>query len=100
MNDHLKIAYLDIMGDQLELIQYLSPLGKKLDTSTCNIGSAHLALDVDNFDKMVEGLKEKGVHIVSKKPVIMSAGPNKESRVVYVRDRDGITLELIQRAST
>jgi catechol 2,3-dioxygenase-like lactoylglutathione lyase family enzyme len=95
---HLKVAYLEIGGTQLELIQYLSPIGKKLDTTTCNIGSSHLAFDVDNIDEMVRSLKENGVHVVTKEPVVVPAGPNKGNRIVYLNDYDGITLEFIQRA--
>tara|TARA_B100001971_G_C17800295_1_gene339014 strand:- start:173 stop:475 length:303 start_codon:yes stop_codon:yes gene_type:complete len=50
---HLKIAYLQAPEHKLELIQYLSPPRKKLDTQPLNVGSAHIAFNVDDLEKML-----------------------------------------------
>jgi len=93
---HLKIAYLRVPGGHhLELIQYLSPPGTKLDTRTHNVGSAHLAFNVDDLPKLYADLKAKDVPFKSP-PMEVPAGPNKGNLTVYCTDPDGITLEFIQ----
>jgi len=91
----LKVAYLQIRGHRLELIQYLAPPGVKLDTRTNNVGSAHLAFNVDDLPHMYDSLKAKGVQFRSV-PLEVPAGPNKGTLTVYLSDSDGITLELLQ----
>ncbi len=92
---NLKIAYLQAPGHRLELIQYLSPSGEKLDCRTNNIGSAHLAFNVDNLPALYADLKAKGVQFKSE-PLEVPAGPNKGTMAVYFTDPDGITLEFLQ----
>jgi len=92
---HLKVAYLQAPGHRIELIQYLSPPGKKLDLSTHNIGCGHLAFDVDDLRPIYERLKSKGV-LFKSEPVEIPAGPNRGGMAVYCTDPDGVTIELIQ----
>jgi len=93
---NLKVAYLQAPGGhRLELIQYFSPLGKKLDLQTNNVGCAHLAFNVDDLAEMYAALKAKGVQFKSP-PQEVPAGPNKGTLTVYLTDPDGITLELLQ----
>lgn len=92
---NLKIAYLQAPGHRLELIQYLNPPGEKLDCRTNNIGSAHLAFNVDNLPALYADLKAKGVQFKSE-PLEVPAGPNKGTMAVYFTDPDGITLEFLQ----
>jgi len=93
---HLKVAYLEAPGGhRLELVQYLSPPGVKLDTRTHNVGSAHLALNVDDLRQMHIELKAKGVRFKGE-PIEVPAGPNKGNLMVYMLDPDDFTLELIQ----
>jgi catechol 2,3-dioxygenase-like lactoylglutathione lyase family enzyme len=93
---HLKTAYLEIPGGhRLELIQYVSPPGIKLDTRTNNVGSAHLALNVENLHEMYRDLKVRGMRFQGE-PVEIPAGPNKGNWMVYLLDPDDFTLELIQ----
>ncbi len=92
---HLRIAYVEAAGYRIELIQYLSPPGETLDTRTCNVGSAHLAFNVDDLQGMYERLSAKGVHFVSP-PCVVPAGPNKGGKAVYLEDPDHNTLEFIE----
>jgi catechol 2,3-dioxygenase-like lactoylglutathione lyase family enzyme len=98
---HLKTAYLEAPGGhRLELIQYLNPPGVKLDTRTNNVGSAHLALEVDDLHRVYRELQAKGVRFKGE-PIEIPAGPNKGNLMVYMLDPDDFTLELIQvRAGT
>ena len=93
---HLKTAYLEIPGGhRLELIQYLSPPGEKLDTRTNNVGSAHLALIVDDLQSMYRELKARGVRFKGE-PLEIPVGPNQGNRMTYLLDPDDFTLELIE----
>ncbi len=63
---HLKTAYLRAPGGHhLELIQYFSPPGAKLDTRTHNVGNAHRAFNVDDLPKLYADWKAKGVQFKS-----------------------------------
>jgi catechol 2,3-dioxygenase-like lactoylglutathione lyase family enzyme len=92
---NLKVAYLQAPGHRLELIQYFSPPGKKLDLQTNNVGCAHLGFNVDDLPQMYDELKAKGVQFKSA-PQTVPAGPNKGTLAVYFTDPDGITLEFLQ----
>ena len=90
----LRIAYFRAPNCALELIQYLSPPAKKLDTTPCNVGSAHVCFYVDDFPAMIETLRENSVAFRGT-PSSVPAGPNKGRSVVYVQDPDGNTVEFI-----
>jgi catechol 2,3-dioxygenase-like lactoylglutathione lyase family enzyme len=92
---NLKIAYMKAPNCSVELIQYLSPVGKHIDTATNNVGSAHVCFIVDNFDKQVKMLKENRVHIVSVDGCLVPEGPNIGKGVVYFHDPDNNTIEFI-----
>ncbi|HLC60529.1 MAG TPA: VOC family protein [Candidatus Nanoarchaeia archaeon] len=90
----LKIAYLSGNNCSIELIQYLSPKGKKLDTATCNIGSAHICFNVDGFMSLMNKLKKNKVKLAGR-PQIIPKGPNRGRLVVYAKDNDSNNLEFI-----
>lgn len=93
-NARLKIAYLGTKNCALELVQYLSPRGNKIDTKTCNTGSAHICFNVTEFEKMVHNLQINNVKFAGV-PCIISGGPNKGKSVLYLEDPDSNTIELI-----
>lgn len=90
----LKIAYLEVSNCAIELIEYLSPRGEKIDSSTCNVGSAHVCFNVDNFSMMVNTLRKNEV-IFSGQICTVPAGPNKDKKVLYFEDPDSNTIEII-----
>src|SRR4030042_6307476 len=49
---------------KIELIEYIKPKGKKLDSKVYNTGAAHIAFQVDNIQKTYDDLSEKGVEFV------------------------------------
>ena len=91
----LRIVFLDVHGTLIELIQYLSPIGKPLRTRTCDTGSAHIAFAVDNLDATYQDLRRKGVRFKSQ-PIITGNDPGAIVKCVYFLDPDGITLELVE----
>jgi catechol 2,3-dioxygenase-like lactoylglutathione lyase family enzyme len=83
-------------GDpMLELIEYRQPRGRAVDSQAYTPGNAHLGLLVDDMDALCERLRAAGVQFVSP-PLTVAAGPNKGRKAVYLRDPDGIIVQLMQ----
>lgn len=82
-------------NQEVELFQYTAPATSTFpkDYRQCDGGIIHMALFVDNLMELYEKLKEHGVQFNSK-PYDLGG-----SLVVYMRDPDGITVELMQRGS-
>ena len=99
---HLRIAMFKTPADTCspshhvpELVEYVAPEGIDIDTSTCNVGSAHMAFVVDDIFATYEAWRQLGVRFKSD-PVAIEAGINKGGHTVYFLDPDAITLEIIQ----
>lgn len=91
----VRIVHLKICEDQeLELFQYMKPATSSFpqDFRQCDGGVIHVALVVDDdLMKLYEKLKAQGVKFNSKPYNLGGA------IVVYMRDPDGVTVELMQR---
>ena len=94
----LRIIYIRGGEYNIELVEYVGAPGVRIDTATNNVGSAHIAYNVNDLNGMYEALAPRGVKFVSP-PVPVTQGPNKGGFVVYLEDPDGNTLELIERPS-
>ena len=90
----LKIAYFEANNCRVELIEYLAPKGQKVDTTTCNVGSAHICFNVDNFTDFVNNLKKHNVKF-SGEVCDIPGGPNKGKNVLYFEDNDSNSIEII-----
>lgn len=82
----------------IELIQYVCGGGIRVDTSTCNIGSAHLCFNVKNYDEWLGRMAAHKVRIKGK-VCIVPEGPNIGKRVCYAMDHDGNNLEFMETDS-
>ena len=93
----VRAALLRIPGGQhhVELFQYLTPPVQTHRPRPCDPGSAHLSFLVDDLPALYRTLHGKGVDFVSE-PVLIDSGPNRGAYGVYVRDPNGILLELFQ----
>jgi catechol 2,3-dioxygenase-like lactoylglutathione lyase family enzyme len=98
----LEIAQLKLPGVDpglsthvLELVEYRHPPGVPLDLSTQNVGVAHFAFLVDDVNERYRRMARLGVEFCSP-PVAITAGANRGGFTCYLRDPDGITLELFQ----
>ena len=95
----MMIAFLKAPGHTLELIEYRAPAVKgKVAARPCDTGFAHVAFNVDDAIAAVEACERYGVRPIAP-PVTIDQGPNKGRRVVYLRDWDGVTIELIEVAA-
>ena len=93
----IKLAVLKTPGGHnIELLQYLAPADHKRATlRPCDVGSVHVALLVNDLDAVLAQIAASGWEAAGK-PQTLSKGPNAGKRVVYVRDPDGTTIELMQ----
>ena len=84
-------------GHKIELLQYLAPADRKqhVDLRPCDVGSAHVALTVDNLDAILNQIAASGWRTAGK-PQTLRSGPNAGKRVIYVQDPDGSTIEFMQ----
>jgi catechol 2,3-dioxygenase-like lactoylglutathione lyase family enzyme len=81
-------------GATLELIEYLEPPPGFVDMQTRNAGNAHLCLVVDDLEEELARLeRELGVTGVA---VEIPWGPYAGGRGCYLRDPDGIAVQLMQ----
>jgi catechol 2,3-dioxygenase-like lactoylglutathione lyase family enzyme len=79
----------------VELFQYLAPAGAPVTPRPCDPGSSHLALLVDDLPARHARLRGEGVEFAGE-PVRIDAGPNAGGYGVYLRDPNGILIELFQ----
>ena len=94
----IKLAVLKTPGGhKIELLEYLAPDDRKQrnDLQPCDLGHVHVALAVDDLDAILEKMSASGWKVAGK-PQMLTTGPNAGKRVVYVRDPDGTTIELMQ----
>lgn len=99
---HLEVAQFAVPGEprglsthDLELVEYVSPRGRRGEAEIRNPGEGHLALCVDDADAEYARLRSLGVEFVSP-PNRVEAGVNLGGKVCYFRDPDRIVLELVQ----
>jgi catechol 2,3-dioxygenase-like lactoylglutathione lyase family enzyme len=93
----VKAALLRVPGSthHVELFEYLAPPGQRCHPRPCDPGSAHLSLLVDDLPGLCARLSAEGVALVGE-PVRIDAGPYAGGYGVYLRDPNGILIELFQ----
>ena len=83
-------------GHKIELLEYLAPVDRKrANLRSCDVGSVHVALLVEDLDGVLAQIAASGWEAAGK-PQTLKTGPNAGKRVVYVRDPDGTTIEFMQ----
>jgi catechol 2,3-dioxygenase-like lactoylglutathione lyase family enzyme len=95
---HVRMAHLRVPGAEhvIELFEYLTPAGTRADVEPRNVGASHLCFLVDDLPALYEQLREQGVDSFVSPPVEVDTGVNKGGCALYLRDPDGISVELFQ----
>ena len=95
---HVRMAHLRVPGDGhvIELFQYLAPAGERADVEPRNVGASHLCFIVADLPALYDSLLERGVTSFVSPPVEVDTGINRGGTALYLRDPDGITVELFQ----
>ncbi|ADG98187.1 Glyoxalase/bleomycin resistance protein/dioxygenase [Segniliparus rotundus DSM 44985] len=91
----IDVAVVNLAGHRLELLQYQAPGDRsELRPRPCDIGSWHLAVEVDDVDAVSAVCASYG-WAVAGSAQSLTEGPRRGTRFVYLHDADGATLELI-----
>lgn len=96
---HVQMALLRMPdGDHLlELFEYVLPNGAEARRhDPCDTGTAHLCFAVDDLRLLYERLRESGVDSFVTGPVEVDTGVNAGGLALYLRDPDGMPVELFQ----
>jgi catechol 2,3-dioxygenase-like lactoylglutathione lyase family enzyme len=96
---HVRMAHLRLPGSEhvLELFQYLAPAGAApARIEPCDVGTAHLCFRVDDLLATHERLRQAGVDSFVSDPVPIDTGINAGGYGLYLRDPDGIVVEIFQ----
>jgi len=93
----VKAALLRIPGSghHVELFEYVKPTGQAHQPRPCDPGSTHLSLLVDDLPSLHGKLSTQGTDFVSA-PIVITTGPNRGGYGVYLRDPNGVLIELFQ----
>jgi len=91
-----ELAFLDAGGGMLEVFAPATAITPARDVPPAEAGMRHLTLAVTNVDTMVNQLEAAGVEIIERPRNAHNTELIK--RVAFVRDPDGIIVELMERA--
>ncbi len=94
---HVRMAHLEapVGGHRIELFEYVTPPGDPVPREPCDVGVTHVCLVVDDIHEAYRRAVDAGATAVSA-PVLIDTGANAGAWGLYVRDPDGIMLELFQ----
>jgi catechol 2,3-dioxygenase-like lactoylglutathione lyase family enzyme len=89
----LSFAMVQIGATRIEFLQYHEPPGSAYDRTNGDVGSAHVCFQVDDLDAAYRTLQERGA-VFNAPPNRIDDGELAGSRWAYLRDPDGIQLEI------
>lgn len=91
----LSFSMIEIGGTRIEFLEYHRPEGKDWDRANVDVGSTHVCLEVDDLEAAYATLTERGA-VFNAPPVTLTDGDVAGSKWAYLRDPDGIQLEIWQ----
>jgi catechol 2,3-dioxygenase-like lactoylglutathione lyase family enzyme len=94
----MSLAMVEGHGHSIELLEYQAPGDRKvIKPRSCDVGSVHIGLYVEDMDVALARVAEAGWAPVAE-PQTVDDGERKGMRLVYVRGPDGVTIEFMQKA--
>ncbi len=93
----LTFAFLRLGGSTVELLEYDNDRQLDHGKRNCDVGAPHLCFDVPDIDAAYAELLGKGADFYSE-PLRITDGPLAGCAFAYLRDPDGLTLEIFQSA--
>ena len=96
LDESVKVAFMPCGDSELELLESTEPDGPIARFIEKNgPGIQHIAIRVDDIDKALEELKEKGVRLIDQTPRYGAGG----ARIAFVHPKatGGVLLELCER---
>lgn len=93
----IECCWVDLPGGvALELLRYLDRHEAPYDAGTAHPGNVHVCLRVGDMESAHAHAVACGARPVSERPIDVAAGPRAGCRLAYLRDPDGVTIELVQ----
>ena len=94
----IRYAWFQLPGGPLllELFQYLEPEGSAHQLHNYHVGNGHIGLVVDDIEAEMKRMASAGASFTAAQPVEITQGTWRGSKVVYMKDPDGITIELME----
>jgi catechol 2,3-dioxygenase-like lactoylglutathione lyase family enzyme len=92
---NLDFAFLRLGSCVVELLCYANDRQDTFDRSNADVGSAHVCIEVPDLQKAYDDLRAKGVEFLAP-PLHIDGGPLAGGSFVYLKDPNGVTLELSQ----
>ena len=89
----LSFSMIEIGSTRIEFLQYHHPEGKKFTLQNSDIGATHICLQIDDMDIAYAELQARGA-VFNAPPVTLTDGALAGSQWAYLRDPDGIQLEI------
>jgi pimeloyl-ACP methyl ester carboxylesterase/catechol 2,3-dioxygenase-like lactoylglutathione lyase family enzyme len=94
----MSLAMVEGYGHSIELLEYQAPADRKvIKPRSCDVGSVHIGLHVEDIDAALARVAEAGWGPVAE-PQTVEDGERKGMRLIYARGPDGMTIEFIQNA--
>jgi catechol 2,3-dioxygenase-like lactoylglutathione lyase family enzyme len=94
----MSLAWVEGYGHSIELLEYRAPADRKvIKPRSCDVGSVHIGLYVEDMDAALERVAESGWMPVAE-PQTVEGGERSGMRLIYVRGPDGVTIEFLQNA--
>jgi catechol 2,3-dioxygenase-like lactoylglutathione lyase family enzyme len=92
----LDVAYVRAPGHVLELMCFARPRSDRpSELIPCDPGFFHICLKVNNVENVVDAARSAGFE--AQNPIeVFSDGPARGMKVVYLRDPDGVVIELAE----
>jgi len=94
----LTFAFLQLGNGTVELIEYDNERQTNYGLRNSDVGAPHLCFDVPDIDAAYQELLAKGGDFYSE-PLRITDGPLAGCAFAYLRDPDGLTLEIFQKAA-
>jgi catechol 2,3-dioxygenase-like lactoylglutathione lyase family enzyme len=92
----MTLAMVEGYGHRIELLEYRAPADREvIKPRSCDVGSVHVALYVEDMDAALARLAEARWFPVAE-PQRVEGGERDGLRLIYVRGPDGVTIELLQ----
>jgi catechol 2,3-dioxygenase-like lactoylglutathione lyase family enzyme len=95
---NLNFAFLRVGNGTVELLEYDNDRQLSHGKRNCDVGAPHLCFDVPDIDAAYADLLAKGADFYSE-PLRITDGPLAGCAFAYLRDPDGLTLEIFQSAA-
>jgi catechol 2,3-dioxygenase-like lactoylglutathione lyase family enzyme len=89
----LAFAMIDIGSTRIEFLQYVQPEGKDFDLKNGDVGATHICFQIDDMDAAYATLTERGA-VFNAPPITLTDGDLAGCSWAYLRDPDGIQLEI------